>query len=61
MIEQSFFNHLAFCVCGDLCLYNGGAYAVDMNGRTVMVRAEEDNSNVQLVAEPLINGGVVGI
>ncbi|MCH92379.1 F-box protein, partial [Trifolium medium] len=41
---------------GDLCLYNGRAYAVDMTGRTVMVRPEDDSS-VQLVAEPFIDGG----
>ncbi|KAK2440308.1 hypothetical protein QL285_011734 [Trifolium repens] len=41
---------------GDLCLYNGVAYAVDNTGRTIMVRPDDD-SGVQLVAEPLIGGG----
>ncbi|GAU12642.1 hypothetical protein TSUD_121330 [Trifolium subterraneum] len=41
---------------GDLCLFNGRAYAVHNTGRTVMVRPDDD-SGVQFVAKPLMGAG----
>ncbi|MCI05744.1 F-box protein, partial [Trifolium medium] len=38
----------------DICLYKGQLYAVDDSGRTI--RVGPDNSSVQLVAEPLVDG-----
>ncbi|MCH92769.1 F-box protein [Trifolium medium] len=40
---------------GDICLFKGQPYAVDDSGRTI--RVGPDNSSVQLVAEPLVDGG----
>jgi hypothetical protein len=42
---------------GDICLFNGRAYAVDETGRTVMVGP--DNSDIRLAAEPLVGGGYI--
>ncbi|MCH80276.1 F-box protein [Trifolium medium] len=40
---------------GDICLFKGQSYVVDKIGRTVSVR--RNDSSVQLVAEPLVDGG----
>jgi len=40
---------------GDICLFKGRIYVVDKSGRTVMVGP--DNSNIHLVADPLVDGG----
>jgi hypothetical protein len=40
---------------GDICFFKGRPYVVDKIGRTFMIGS--DDSNVHLVAEPLIDGG----
>ena len=41
---------------GDICLFKGQPYATNKFGKTIMVGLDDDSS-VQLVAEPLVDGG----
>ena len=43
-------------IMGDICLFKGQPYATNKFGKTIMVGLDDDSS-VQLVAEPLVDGG----
>lgn len=49
------FVHEMSVYLGDICVFKGRPYAVDLTGK--MVRVGLDDSSVLLVAEPLVGGG----